>query len=99
MHARSKTLSLSFLHLFLPYLVNDSQTISLTIHFPKPILCVTLICGDWFNWSVSLTFHNKSSVCEGSAALFISITGETAILKLQKRHLVAIVTPNRLLVN
>ncbi len=28
------------MHLFLPYLLNDSQTIYLT-------LCVMLICGDW----------------------------------------------------
>ncbi len=43
-----KTLSLSYnMHLFLPYLLNDSQTIRLTIHFSKPLLCVTLICGDW----------------------------------------------------
>ncbi len=34
MNARSKTLSLSYnMHLFLPYLLNDSQTIRLTLHF------------------------------------------------------------------
>ncbi len=43
-----KTLSFSYnMHLFLPYLLNDSQTIRSTIHFSKPLLCVTLICGDW----------------------------------------------------
>ncbi len=49
MHARSKrTLSFSYnMHLFLPYLLNDSQTIRSTIHLSKPLLCVTLICGDW----------------------------------------------------
>ncbi len=32
-----KTLSLSYnMHLFLPYLLNDSQTIRSTIHFSKP---------------------------------------------------------------
>ncbi len=46
MHARSKTLSFSYnMHLFLHYLLNDSQTIRSTIHFSKPLLCVTLICG------------------------------------------------------
>ncbi len=43
-----KTLSLSYnMHLFLPYLLNDSQTIHSTIHFSKPLLYVTLICSDW----------------------------------------------------
>ncbi len=43
-----KTLSYSYnMHLFLPYLLNDSQTIRSTINFSKPLLCVTLICGDW----------------------------------------------------
>ncbi len=43
-----KTLSLSNnMHLFLPYLLNDSQTIRSTMNFSKPLLCVTLICGDW----------------------------------------------------
>ncbi len=32
---------------FLPYLLNDSQTIRSTIHFSKQLLCVMLICGDW----------------------------------------------------
>ncbi len=36
---------------FLPYLLNDSQTIHLTIDFSKPLLCVTLIWGDWSDWS------------------------------------------------
>ncbi len=38
-----KTLSLSYnMHLFLPYLLNDSQTIHSTINFTKPLLCVCL---------------------------------------------------------
>ncbi len=42
-----KTLSYSYnMHFFLPYLLNDSQTIRSTIHFSKPLLCLTLICGD-----------------------------------------------------
>ncbi len=39
-----KTLSFSNnMHLFLPYLLNDSQT----IHVSKALLCVTLIFSDW----------------------------------------------------
>ncbi len=34
-------------------------------------------------------FTNKNSVCEHSAALFTAVTGETAILLLQKHHLAA----------
>ncbi len=40
MHARLK--NIHFL-----YLLNNSQTIPLTIHFSKPLLCVALICSDW----------------------------------------------------
>ncbi len=48
MHARSKNTLISYnMHLFSPYLLNDSQTIRSTIHFSKPLLCMTLICGDW----------------------------------------------------
>ncbi len=79
-----KTLSLFYnMHLFL---YNDSQMIRVTIHFSKPLLCVMLICGDW---SISCPFHNKSSIYERSAALFTAVTGKTAILLLQRRHLVA----------
>ncbi len=42
MHARSQNTNF-FMHLILPNLLNDSQT----IHFSKPLLCVTLICSDW----------------------------------------------------
>ncbi len=34
------------MHLFWPYLLNDSQIIRLTIHFSKFLLCVMLIGGD-----------------------------------------------------
>ncbi len=43
-----KTLSFSYnILFFLPYLLNDSQIIRSTMNFSKPLLCVTLICGDW----------------------------------------------------
>ncbi len=45
---KKKTLSFSYnMHLFLPYLLNDSQTICSIINFSKPLLCMTLICCDW----------------------------------------------------
>ncbi len=76
MHAWSKTLSFSYnMHLFLPYLLNDSQTIHSTIHFSKLLLFVTLLCSDW---------SNSFQCC-----FVYSVTAETAIFKLQKRHLVA----------
>ncbi len=77
-----KTLSFSYnMHLFLPYLLNDSQTIRSTIHFSKPLLCVTLICGDW-----SISFK-AVFVIVSSADLCTAVTGETDIFKLQQ-HLV-----------
>ncbi len=39
------------MHLFLPYLLNNSQMIHSTINFSKPLLCVMLICSDWSDWS------------------------------------------------
>ncbi len=77
MHARSKKLSFSYnMHLFFPYLLNDSQMIGSTIHFSKPLLCVTLIYGDWSDWSISYK------------AVFVrmctAVTGETAIFNAPK---------------
>ncbi len=46
------------------------------------LLCVTLICGDW---SISFAFHKAVFV----SCFVYSVTGETAFLPLQKRHLVA----------
>ncbi len=60
------------MHLFLPYLLNDSQTVRSTIHFSKPLLWVTLICGDWSDWLIS--FKAEHSVV-------YSVTGETAAPK------------------
>ncbi len=65
MHARSKNTLSYNMHLFLSYLLNDSQTIRSTIHFSKP-LCVTLICGDWSNWS---HFHFIMPVMPDKAVL------------------------------
>ncbi len=71
-----KTLSFSYnMHLFLPYLLNDSQTVRSTIHFSKPLLCVMLICGDWSDWLIS--FKAEHSVV-------YSVTGETAIVNAPK---------------
>ncbi len=71
-----KTLSFSYnMHLFLPYLLNDSQTVLSTIHFSKPLLCVTLICGDWSDWSISF---------KAELSVVYSVTGETAIVNAPK---------------
>ncbi len=64
---------------FLPYLLNDSQTIHSTIHFSKPLLCMTLICSDWSDWSIEFL----------QCCFVYNVTRETAILLLQKQHLVA----------
>ncbi len=83
-----KTLSLSYnMHLFLPYLLNDSQTIRSTIHFSKPLLCVKLICGDW---SIGLIFISSCLWCLikqhlwAQCCFVYSVTGETAILPAPK---------------
>ncbi len=92
MHGQ-KALSFSYnMHLFLPYLLNDSQTIRSTINFSKPLLCVMLICGDWSDWS---HFHCIMPVMSDKAA-FVSavllcvqpLRGKQLFL-LQKQHLVA----------
>ncbi len=44
-------------HLFLPYLLNDSQMIRSMINFSKLLLCVTLLCSDW-----SFSFKAEHSV-------------------------------------
>ncbi len=81
-----KTLSFSYnMHLFLPYLLNDSQTIRSMINFYKPLLCVTLICGDWSDWSISF-----KAVFVSSVLLCVQpLPGKQLFLRLQKRHLVA----------
>ncbi len=87
-----KTLSLSDnMHSFLPYLLNDSQTIRSTIYFSKSLLCVTLICGDWCDWS---HFHfimpvPDKQVLWAQCCFVYSVTGETAIFTAPVGHLVA----------
>ncbi len=84
MHAKSKILSLSYnTHLCLPYLLNDSQTIHSTMHFP--LLCVTLNCGDWSDWSISF----KAAFVRSVLLYVQPLLGEKLFLTLQKRHLVA----------
>ncbi len=61
MQQGQKTLLFSYnMHLFLPYLLNDSQTIRSMIHFSKPLLCM-LICGDWSDdcWSTACNLCRK----------------------------------------
>ncbi len=61
MQQGQKTLLFSYnMHLFLPYLLNDSQTILSMIHFSKPLLCM-LICGDWSDdcWSTACNLCRK----------------------------------------
>jgi len=67
------------MHLFLL----NSQTIRSMIHFSKPLLCVTLICGDRSH------FHFISPVMPDKAAFvqfcFVySFNGETAIFTAPK---------------
>ncbi len=66
------------------------QTICSTIHFSKPLLCVMLICGDWSDWSISFPFHHACNAWYSRQCCFVySRYRETAILPLQKLHLVA----------
>ncbi len=70
-HARSKK-HFNFLIIciyFYLILLNDS--------FFQPLLCVTLICGDWSDWSISF---KAVFVIVSSADLCTAVTGEeTAI--------------------
>ncbi len=77
-----KTLSLCYnMVLFLPYLHKDSQTIRSTIHFSKPLLCVTLICSDW---SIGLILISPDKAVFSSATLCTALPGETAIFTVPK---------------
>ncbi len=70
--------SLSYMHLFLPYLLKNSQMIRSTIHFSKPFLCVTLIGSDWSDWS----HFNFIMPVMPDKAVFVS--GETAVFTVPK---------------
>ncbi len=61
------------MHFFLPYLLNDSQTIRSTIHFSKPLVCVTLFCGDWsFNLKQCLwAFNAPKAAPSGKEWIYI----------------------------
>ncbi len=64
------------MHLFIPYLLNDSQTIRSK---DSLLLCVTLICGDWSEWSISF---EAVFVIVSSADLCTALPGpETDIFK------------------
>ncbi len=68
------------MHLFSPYLLNDSQTICLTIHFSKPLLCVTLVGGDWLIGLIFIMPVMTDKAAFASAVLLVySLSGETAI--------------------
>ncbi len=86
-----KTLSLSYnMHLFLPYLLNDSQTIRSTLNFSNPLLCVVLIWGDWSHFNFIMpVMPDKATFVERSAALCTALLGKPLFLPLQKQHLVA----------
>ncbi len=75
-----QTLSLSYnMHLFLHYLLNDSQTTRSTINFFKPLLYLMLICGDWSDWShfhfVMPVMLDKAAFVCSSAALCTGYRG------------------------
>ncbi len=91
-----KTLSFSYnMHLFFPNFLNDSQTISLTIHFSKPLLCVTLICADWSHLNCIIPVMRDKAAFVSAVLLCVQGYWETTIypkmievLPLQKQHLV-----------
>ncbi len=66
------------MHLFSPYLLNDSQTICLTIHFSKPLLCMTLIGGDWLIVLIFIMPVRTDKAALVSSFVY-SLSGETAI--------------------
>ncbi len=73
MHEKTKkqTLSLSYVHLFLPYLLNDSQTIRSTVNFSKPLLWVMLICGDWSHFHFILPVNPDKAVFVSAVLLSV----------------------------
>ncbi len=77
MHAGSKNTFIVNMHLFLPYLHKESKTIRSTFNFSKPLLCVMLICSDWYDWS-HLHFILPVKQCLWAQCCIVySVTGET----------------------
>ncbi len=66
MHSRSKN-TFIHMHLFLPYLLNDSQAVNLMIHFSNPLLCVTLL------WLVDCSHVHLISPVMPDKAVFVSV--------------------------
>ncbi len=55
------------------------------INFSKPLLCMTLICGDWSDWLISF-----KAVFVSTVLLCVQpLPGKQLFLMLQKQHLVA----------
>ncbi len=46
------------------FFAHDSQTVRSKIHFSKPLLCVTLICGDWSDEPVCCDWSSACSACQ-----------------------------------
>ncbi len=85
------TLSLYYnMHLILPYLLNNSQTISSTNYFSKTLLCVTLIYGVWSDWSISFPFlhvmPDKAAFVSAVLLCVQPLPGKQLVLPLRKRH-------------
>ncbi len=83
-----KTLSLSYMHLFLPYLLKDSQTIGSFFQTP-PLRDANLRWLVWFVDFISISSCLIKQHLWVQCCFVSSVTGETTILPLQKRHLVA----------
>ncbi len=78
-----KTLSSSYMLLFLPYLLNDSQTIRSTINVSNPLLCETLICCDWL---ISSPVMPDKAAFVSAVLLVYSVTGKPLFLPLQAEN-------------
>ncbi len=72
------------MHLFLHYLLKDSQPIRSTVHFPKLLLFVMLICGDWFHFIMPVMPEKAVFV----SAVLLCVQ-QPLFLPLQKCHLAA----------
>ncbi len=83
MHARSKNTFIVLQYAFIFTLFAQwLQAIRSTIHFYKPLLCVTLICGDWSILSCLWCLIKQR--LWGQCCFVYSVTGETAIFTAPK---------------